>query len=749
MGLRRPPAQNVITESRSAAGTWRRFLPGLTAAEVVLAVVAAAAGGLVYQGFFTTPGHLLALGLACVVGGVTAALSYRRVWSVALSAVAGPALVLVYGVFRGDSSLVLGGLRGSWNRLLTVVVPVEPWDELLAVPALVTWAAAFAGALLVLRTRNVPAPLVPPLAGFLFAVVVAGNQAGDHTTATVVFLAAALPLIAIRADRSTTVRVGRRSIAALALVFVTIAVSALFGIAGGPTLASGEHRFDLRDLLAPPITNTDVHSPLSRVKSQLKENPPRKLFTVRVARQDAHKIDRVRTAALDVFDGTTWMSGDEYRMAGSRLSADPALTRGISVTARIDLAEFAGPYLPVVGWPSRLAAGGDGESRLGFDPGSGVVVSTSSNLAGLGYEVTGDVIMREYDHLVHSATTPDHGRELPADVPEPLREMAARYTTANPADRLQMLEHDLQGKPNDLNSPPGHSYAAITRMLTDPANASGFVEQHVSAFTLFARMWGYPARIAVGYRLRDHRAGVFEVSTLQAYAWSEVHFADYGWVAFDPAASENRGTLVPSPEVPRVAPPSPASPSTAPAAALPAASPPAASADGPRFGWTAVLRDAVLLVPASALLLVLAGVSVVIAKSLRRKRRRARPGHAAKVLGAWHELLDRLAERGISPPVSSTFHEVAEDVRGRLGDTADLITASARLATTAAYAPEDVGPPEADEAWQLADRVSTDLHSRRAARLLAAADPRPLWTNWSTARRLRQARENLERGLYR
>lgn len=741
----------MSADSPSSAAAWRRFLPGLTAAEVTLAVAAAAAGALVYRGFFTTPGHLVALGLACLVGGVTAALGHRHVWSVALSAVAGPALVIVFGVFRGDSSLVLGGLRGSWNRLLTVVVPVEPWDELLAVPTLATWAAAFTAVLLVLRTRHVLAPLAPPLAGFLFAVFIAGNQAGDHTGATVVFLTAALPLIAIRAHAGTVRAAGRRAIAALALVFLTIAVSALFGIAGGQTLASGEHRFDLRDVLAPPITSTDTHSPLSRVKSQLKENPPRKLFTVRVARQDAHKIDRVRTAALDVFDGTTWTSGDEYRLAGSHLTADPALTRGTPVTARIELTEFAGPYLPVVGWPSRLAAGGDGRSRLGFDPGSGVVVSTSSNLAGLGYEVTGEVIVREYDHLVHSATTPDHGQALTADVPEPLREMAARYPMARPADRLQTLEHELQGKPNDPNSPPGHSYAAITRMLTDPANASGFVEQHVSAFTLFARMWGYPARIAVGYRLREHRAGVFEVGTRQAYAWSEVHFTDYGWVAFDPAASENRGTLVPPPEVPRVAPPSPASPSTAPAAALPAASPPAASADGPRFGWTGVLRDALLLVPAAALVLVLAGASVVVAKALRRRHRRGGTGHAAQVLGAWHELLDRLTERGISPPLSFTFHEVADHVRGDLGETANLITASARLATTATYAPEDVGPPEADEAWRLADRVRADLRARsgRAARLLAAADPRPLWTGWSTARRLRQAQESLEKGLYR
>ncbi|MGW6930006.1 transglutaminase family protein [Lentzea sp. NPDC054927] len=732
--------------------TWRRFVPGLVVAEVVLAVVAAAAGALVYQGFFTTPGHLLALGFACLIGGVTAALGHRRLWSVAVLTVLGPVLVVVFGVFRGDSSLALGSLRGSWNRLLTVVVPVEPWDELLTVPALATWAAAFTAVLLVLRTRNVLAPLAPPLAGFLFALVVAGNQTGGHATATVVFLSAALPLIAVRAHRSTgTVRVegqSPRSIAALATAALLVVVSALLGVAGGQALplASGEHRFDPRDRLAPAITSTDTVSPLSRVKGQLRETPARTLFTVRVARQDVDRIDRVRTAALDVFDGTTWKSRDEYRMAGSHLTADPAQTRGTPVTARIELNEFSGPYLPVIGWPSRLTA--DGQDRFGFDPGSGVVVGTSTNLSRLSYEVTGEVVVKPYhEELAQAVTTPNNAPDLPGGVPDALRELAARYTMPRPVDRLQVLLADLQDKPNQLNSPPGHSYAAVTRMMTDPANAGGFVEQHVSAFTLFARMWGYPARVAVGYRLGDHRDGLFEVSNLEAYAWSEVHFAEYGWVTFDPAFSVSRGALTPPPEVPRVAPPSPAAPATAAAAAPPASSPPAEAADGWGFGWTAVLRDTLLLVPALAVLLMVAGGFVIIAKAHRRRQRRTNPGHAARVLGAWHELLDRLTERGISPPLSFTFHEVADHV----GDFGDTVRAAARLATTATYAPEDIGRPEADQAWHLTDRLRTELRSQhgRAAALLAAANPRPLWTRWSRARRLRTALEGLEKGLYR
>ncbi|NUT52914.1 MAG: hypothetical protein HOV94_37350 [Saccharothrix sp.] len=56
-----------------------------------------------------------------------------------------------------------------------------------------------------------------------------------------------------------------------------VAASALFGLAGGQfaPLASGEHRFDPRDVLAPPIVHTDTLTPLAQLKKQLNESPPR------------------------------------------------------------------------------------------------------------------------------------------------------------------------------------------------------------------------------------------------------------------------------------------------------------------------------------------------------------------------------------------------------------------------------------------------------------------------------------------
>lgn len=727
--------------------------PGRAVVEVALALATSAAGALVYREFFASPGYLLTLGSACLVGGVTA-VPNRRAWTTPLLAVAGLALVVVFGVFHGAGSEVLDGVRGSWNRLLAVVVPADPWGELLVVPTLVMWAVAFTSVALALRTRTVLAPLAPSLAGFLFAVFVVGNQAGGHAIATIMFLAAALALIAVRTQRPTatgtvlTERRSSRSAGALGVAGLMVCAAALFGVVGGQLLplASGEHRFDLRDLLAPPVTTTDTLTPLARLKSQLNDDPARELFTVRLDVDAYTQVDRIRTAALDVFDGATWTSDDTYRVAGSHLTADAALTRGRQVRAHIELKDLAGPYLPVIGWPSQLEATGGNRGLLGFDPDSGVLISTASKLRGLSYDVTAEIGVRD-EGLVRATATPGHSRSLPDGLPEPVRAMATNRAGLTGYESLVDLENRFRELATNPDAPPGHSYAAIARLLSDPDANGGHAEQHAAAFAVVARSMGFPARVAVGYRLRNHQGGAFHVSTNNAHAWPEVHFAGYGWVAFEPTNTDNMPLPHQQAEAPEVVQPQPAPPTTAPTAE----SRRAEAVDGQGFGWDDI-RDSTVPVALAAVLpvLLLCGF-VVIAKALRRRRRRQHGDPAARVLGAWQEQMDRLVERGITPPVSLTFHEVARHVRGVLGDAATVVEASAELATTAIYAPDCVDESDATEAWRLVTRLRPLLHRRRvsAARLRAAVDPRPLWTVWSAARQRRQAGERLEVGRYR
>lgn len=755
--------------------TWRTLrdpVQRLLLVELALVTVATAAGVLVYNGFFATTAHLPVAGIACLAGAITAATAAGRrwkAWSTTLLAAGGFAVFATYAVF-GDTvedglptsrtgSDLLHGIVGGWARIFTVGPPADAWAELLVPPVLVTWTAVFSAVTLTMRTQSLLAPVAPPLVAFVFALVIVGNQPGEHTAATVAFLAATVPLILIRTHRTAAAGnksrsrpQSRRRPRSFVTLGLTITAIVLSGIVGGQAvpLASGQHRFDPRELRPPPITLTDILTPLAMLKPQLTENPPRALFTVQIDPEDAEHVDQLRTAALDEFDGTTWTTTDAYRAAGSHLAGDPAMTKSRPVSARIELKTLAGPFLPVLGWPTRLTGTGQHETEeIGFNAQSGVVISTAPTLHGLSYDLEGKVSDR--DNELPSAipsTSPEFARyrTLPIDVQGSLQVVAQQLTSGQPTPygQLSALEKYLIFRPHSLRAPPGHSHAAITRLLL--GNSAGYAEQHAAAFSVLARALGYPARVAVGYRLRQ--PGAYTVTTGDAHAWPEVHFVGYGWVAFEPTYTykDIADPAPPPPEIPLVAPPRTNPPLTVSSAT----GPPAATGSQPGFDWTGSLRGAVLLI-AGLVALVTLGAAVVAAEKVRRRRRRRRAhGHAARVLGAWHELIDRLTERGITPPVSLTAQEVAQHAATALGPAASAVAAAAPMAATAVFAPDQLDQRTAARAWHLAAQLHTDLYPRWVSlrRLRAAVNPRPLWTIRRAARERQQAWRSLETGKY-
>src|SRR4029453_1433991 len=98
-------------------------------------------------------------------------------------------------------------------------------------------------------------------------------------------------------------------------------------------------------------------------------------------------------------------------------------------------------------------------------------------------------------------------------------------------DHLFELRYDASD-----DTPPGHSYAALLRMLTgEGAEREGYAEQFAAAFALLARDRGFATRVAVGYLLPDPASdGTYEITTAQADAWPEVDLHGLGWVPIEP-----------------------------------------------------------------------------------------------------------------------------------------------------------------------------------------------------------------------
>ena len=138
----------------------------------------------------------------------------------------------------------------------------------------------------------------------------------------------------------------------------------------------------------------------------------------------------------------------------------------------------------------------------------------------------------------------DHYLQLPNQLPQRVRELAARLTAdqANPYDKAEAIEGYLRQFPIDysiLDTPPGRD--AVDYFLFEAQR--GYFDYHASAMVVMLRAVGVPARLAVGFALDqrnfDPNQGAYRVADQNAYAWPEVYFPGYGWLEFNPTADRS------------------------------------------------------------------------------------------------------------------------------------------------------------------------------------------------------------------
>jgi transglutaminase-like putative cysteine protease len=546
----------------------------------------------------------------------------------------------------------------------------------------------------------------------------------------------------------------RRDTVAGRLAFGLPAVAAATVLAVAATWllpVDGSTRRDPRALREQTVQLTDALSPLAQLRPQL-TGPPAPLFTVTVSAVDAsgaasdYRPDRVRTAALGDFDGALWTGSDRFSVTGSTLPGFVPLD-GAPVRIRLQVTEdprvdpTARPFLPTVGEPVRF----DG-TDFAFDRDTATVVRTSTAPGPYDYATVGEV--RPQDAAIRQAQVSRLAADRPftrlPDRPAWVTQLADLATAtregASAMAQLLAIEEFLRRQPYNVAATPGHSYGALKRVLLGaPAERVGSAEQYAAAFALLARAKGYPARVAVGYRLRPEEregdrdlteqpppGGVgssdtsrYTVSTTDAHAWPEVHLAGFGWVPFEPTDAASSG-VAPPPRAPEV---------TLGAADLdqPALPPRREVAPVPTLAEVA-LRVARGLAVAAGVLLGLAGL-VAAAKALRRRRRARRGPPVRRVLAAWAEVVDLLRETGLAVPASRTSSEVAASVRHSAAAVAGRsVDALAPLVTAAVYAPELPSATDADRAWELVARIRRETTAvlGLGARLRALADPRPL-----------------------
>ena len=540
---------------------------------------------------------------------------------------------------------------------------------------------------------------------------------------------------------------------------VVVAVSVALAV---PTLAQSLPRDVLRSGIGPEREVHAAVSPLAQFRTFFTDETfDTTLFTVTTDPTDGTRPERVRLATLDSYDGETFRGsadrdGAPFTRVPSRLEPAP----GVASQVGVEIGEYNEIWMPVVGSLASVRFAGPRSTALADAFYYNAEQSAAVEIAGGGLRAGDEYSLqvtvpepREVASLVLSATAPVGAVAPPASLTtwmkaqdagvdgQALAELVDRLRSRGYLSRALATPPDGEparwmaelGEYSFQPSASGHSLARIDAMFRQLLDreaevaaggagteggslvaAIGDDEQFATAVVLIAQELGFSARVVVGARLEASDGlshctdGVCRAGDLAA--WAEVQDSDGTWVPVDAAPQygtslyrdsqelrdpENVTELRPA-TAQEVAPPAPVQQD--------AALPPEEDTPAPldlTLLWS-VLRVVALVLLGAALVLA-PFVTVIAAKVLRRRSRRAELDPAARIAGGWEEYVDAAVDRGFTAPLVLTRSELAERFARDGAPASTQAVTLAALADRAVFAHEP--PPEDDavEFWRMVD----------------------------------------------
>ena len=132
--------------------------------------------------------------------------------------------------------------------------------------------------------------------------------------------------------------------------------------------------------------------------------------------------------------------------------------------------------------------------------------------------------------------------QLPSNLDPSILALARHITAGSPTmyDKAVALENYLRSNYTydvNIQLPPGQE--AVSWFLFRSGN-KGFCNYFSTSMAVMARLLGMPARVVAGYTSGDVDAnnhGVRIIRGTDAHSWTQIYFAGYGWVNFEPSAS--------------------------------------------------------------------------------------------------------------------------------------------------------------------------------------------------------------------
>ncbi|SDJ52638.1 Transglutaminase-like superfamily protein [Frankineae bacterium MT45] len=678
-------------------------------------------------------------------------------------------LVAVLGEPFGFGDLVDGLVHGP-SQLLTFALPLVSPPTLMIAPIGICWlAGAISGEVLSRR----PISLVPN-AGWLLAfvasyaateratgidlsaarIVEAELAAGLLVTMALlrlvqVWLRGAVGRDATEGEGELPVRpmlIGLVSAVVVALLAASVVQADLFGgVPAAPERVPAVNQ-------AAPVTPLAFVSALRPAVGAPVGAP---LFTVAT---DRASNGYFALASVDLYDGDSWSFNRTFRPSGGVIPADldPSLSPKDQLITQVYRVTsptlIASPWMPYLNRPVTVA-----DLGINVDSVSGMIVPANGLRSDASYQVSSLADAQTLTELPTSSALEVGGAPINTQLPPSIRATMTKVvdsfsnetgkSATGSVEFLQALAADLRnnyglsggpstdssgsatdGVPVSGTHTGGTNFSDVVASIIGPQR-SGTPEQFATLFALVARQLGVPARVVTGFRVQpkgsDVPAGTYSVTAAQATTWVEVPVQGLGWVPVDavPASYLNQqqsrgiGAAVPTPIA--TAPPS----QNALVDTSNGGHAVAKKSAVPGSGGSSWLQTTVLVV----ILVLLVAAIVVSLLLLRKRRRRQRRSQLAdprqRLIGAWAESLDLLAESGLSDLSHLTGREVAARTSQEFGDeSGGQVATLARSADRAIYSPRSAISDElADDAWDTQLALARSLHDQlgRRARLVA------------------------------
>ena len=338
-----------------------------------------------------------------------------------------------------------------------------------------------------------------------------------------------------------------------------------------PTAASSTSAYDLWRRVGGPWQRVEdnFNRMFSTLRSQsfVQGNPFGRTLTLRGPRvlRDVPVLQIValsdrryywRGVVFDRYTGGGWINTDDNSVQLDAwqepllpsFEAREEITQTVTVLLPADTLIFAAPQ------PSRVSVAIRADANI---MANGVtemsqLITNRSLMKGMIYLVVSSLSTADEESLRAAGTdypawVRDRYLQLPDTLPQSVRAQAQSIagTQPTPYDKASAIEAWLRENityDDQTPAPPqdedGVAYVLRVRR--------GYCDYYASAMAVMLRSLGVPARVAVGYAqgVYDPINRVFLVKEKDAHTWVEAFFPKYGWVEFEPTASQ---PLIPRP----------------------------------------------------------------------------------------------------------------------------------------------------------------------------------------------------------